>query len=85
MVYSGHMIEIKGWHGSLSSGRTKRNPLAVRLDEIAKPSLVHPDYVWSFDGTVGQFAERFQHNFMVLYHEGKPSIYITQYGSFNQR
>ena len=79
------MIEIKGWHGNLSSGRNKQSPFALRLDEIAKPSLVNPDYVWLFDGTVGQFADQWQKPFMVFYHEGQPSIYVTQHSNFNAR
>ena len=81
------MIEIRGWHGCLSNG-TKRNPKAIRLDEIAKHSLVNPDAAWMFDGTVGEFAEKWApNNFMSLWDTDKKNwtIFVSQHNSFNQR
>lgn len=80
------MIEIKAWHGQLDRKHIRHCAiLASRLDEIAKPSLIHPDTVWSFEGTVADFATKYKDNFMVLWQDAKPKIFITQYNSFGTR
>lgn len=73
------MIEITAWHGTLNG------EFAKAMDAIAKPSLVHPNHTWLFDGTIGEFANLWKRNFMVLYSDGKPNIFVTNYYSFSQR
>jgi hypothetical protein len=73
------MIEVTAWHGRLEGDSAKA------MDAIAKPSLVRPNHSWMFEGTIGEFAERWQRNFMVLYSEGKPFIFVTHHYSFSQR
>ena len=72
------MIEITAWHGTLNGD------FAKAMDVIAKPSLVRPNHSWIFEGTIGEFANRWNRNFMVLYSNGNPQIFVSHY-SFGQR
>lgn len=78
------MIIVKGWHGNLNA------ELSKVMDEIAMP--IKPNNEWEFEGSVGDFAEKWQRHF-IAYPIDEPSkihypryeIFITQHGSFSAR
>lgn len=69
------MIKVKGWHGEL-------NPMdSVRMNRIA--TVVETNYIWTFDGTIGDFADKWKNKFLVYYVEGMPVIYLTSKHNFS--
>ena len=55
---------------------------AAKLDEIA--TVVVPKFEWNFDGTVGEFAEKWDDKF--IYHplsDGTKAILVTYRSSFS--
>lgn len=81
------MITIRGWHGTLPP------KMAARLDAFATP--VHPNYEWSFNGTIAQFVDQWNDKFLALpqctdeeEREGRDwdwFIGVTQFNGFGQR
>jgi hypothetical protein len=45
------MIQIRGWHGRLSKVKSEK------MNSIAT-TVVETDYKWTFDGSIGEFAEK---------------------------
>ena len=77
-------ILIKGYHGTLPS------KLAKEMDNIAMP--IQPNYEWEFEGSVGDFAEKWGRMFMALpdVEASKDrmahyQIYVTQHNSWGAR
>ncbi len=78
-------IPIKGWHGRLSP------KLAKEMDAIAMP--IEKDYIWEFEGSVGDFADKWGKPFLA-YPPGKIqkadlvtswNIFVTDHNSFGAR
>lgn len=73
------MIIVKGFHGTVSPN------LAEKVNTIAKVKTER--YIWSFDGTIGEFANKWKDTFVSYYNDEDQtwSIYITDYNSFSAR
>jgi hypothetical protein len=77
-------ILIKGYHGYLTP------KLAKEMDAIAMP--ITPNIEWEFEGSVGDFAEKWGHMFMAIpdveatkTHTAHYQIYVTQHNSWGAR
>lgn len=57
------MITVRGWHGYLS------DPKSAKMDGIA--TVVEPKVEWTFNGTIGEFAEKYQLPFLAWPMKGK--------------
>jgi len=68
------MIEVKAYHGMISTR------LANKMDKIAK--LGESEFKWDFEGTVGDFADKWQNNFLALCDKGVWKIFITDRQTF---
>lgn len=71
-------IAIRGYHG-----RLYKRELLETLNRIAK--VESPDYLWNYEGTIGEFAEQWKRPFLSYYFENQWCIYVTDYNSFNTR
>ena len=76
------VITIGNFHGGFNSSKAGLER-ARTLDKIAH--VVTSGQEWEFDGTIGQFADAYPFNFMVMRLEKGTHIWVTQYGSFGQR
>lgn len=71
------MIKIQGFHGKVSRLRSNK------MDTMAR--VIAPMYQWEFDGTIGEFADKWQYAFLAYFVDNNWMIYITDYISFSAR
>ena len=74
-------IIIQGYHGPLTGNQGTK--IVRVLDVIARNEI--PSYKWVFNGSLGQFADSFQFNFLVYRGEMESIVFVTQHNSFGAR
>ena len=60
-----------------------RSKRLEKINSIAK--TIWEGCEWTFAGTLTEFVEQWKDNMMVLYVDGKPVVFITDYSNFGQR
>lgn len=71
------MIKIQGFHGKVSLLKSDK------METIAR--VITPMYQWEFDGTIGEFADKWQCAFLAYFIDDSWMVYISDYTTFGQR
>jgi len=78
------IITIRGYHGYVSTVMRKElNSFAQSVDSIAGSE--ESSNMWIFNGTLGEFGDKWGRKFLAYKTNPGWEIYVTQHGSFSNR